>query len=133
MKLDFLNDLHQAKAQMPWPAFQTTCHTLPISNNGTSFDATESAPFFSCTNATLTSCNSSPATPTVFRNSFDTLSLALDDEEDNPSHHHKPLQPLCICQLYLNTAKTSIRSATCFIPGPSQMQHLPRNHPPPLE
>ena len=49
------------------------------------FDAAKSAPFLSSTNATLQRCNLSPATPTVFRNSFITLSLALKDEEDHCS------------------------------------------------
>ena len=38
-----------------------------------------------------------------------------------------------MCQPYLNTAKTSIRSARHLIPNPSHMLHLPRKHPPLLD
>ena len=86
MKLAFLKAPLHAKASTPWPASQTKCYicsTPPVTNNDALFDAAESAPFFSSANATLNGCNSSPATPTLFRNSFNTLSLTLEDEEDN--------------------------------------------------
>ena len=42
MKLAFLNDLQQAKAPTPWPAFQnkqTACQTLSSTINDASFNA----------------------------------------------------------------------------------------------
>ena len=141
MKLAFLNDLQQAKAPTPWPAFQnkqTACQTLSSTINDASFNAARSAQFFSSANATLARCHSSPPTPTVFRNSFDTLSITLDNEEDQfkalrtfsslptsaaPSHVSTPPQHI----------KTSVRNTRCSIPSPSHTHHLPSNHPPLLE
>ena len=48
-------------------------------------------------------------------------------------HHLQPPQALHICEPYLNTAKTSIRTARHFIPSPSHKLHLPRKHPPLLD
>ena len=109
-----------------------------VTNNDALFDVAKSVPFFSSANATLDWCNSSPATPTVYRNSIDTLSLTLEDEEDNAralmtfsssptitAPSHVSTKPQCI--------KTSIRSARHCIPSISHMQHLPRNHLPMLE
>ena len=86
MKLAFMKAPLQAKASTPQPAFQTkysTCQITCVTNDYALFDAPESAPSFSSTNATLNGHNSSPATSMVFRNSFNTLSLALEEEEDN--------------------------------------------------
>ena len=81
-----LNAPPQAKGSTPQPTYQTkhNAHpTTPVTNNNALFNAAESAPFFSSANATLDRCNSSPATTMVFRNSFDALSLTLEDKEDN--------------------------------------------------
>ena len=141
MKFAFSNNLHHAKAPTPQPGLQTkhnACQTLSTTINDGSFNAAKSAAFFISANATLVRCHLSPATPMVFRNSFDALSIALDDEEDNikalmtflssptttvPSHVSSPPQHI----------KTSIRDARHSIPSPSYPHHLPRNHLPLLE
>ena len=89
-------------------------------------------------NSTLTRCHSSTPTPTVFRNSFNALSITADNEEDHSeammtSHHHQALLPLCMCQPHLNTSETSIRHERHSIPHLSHPHHLPSNHLPPLE
>ena len=76
----------QAKASSPQPAFQTkhnVCQTTCVTTDDTFFDTAKSAPFFSSTNTTLDGCNPSPATSMVFRSSFNALSFALKDKEDN--------------------------------------------------
>ena len=76
----------QAKASSPQPAFQTkhnVCQATCLTTDDTFFDTAKLAPFFSSTNTTLDGCNPSPATCMVFRNSFDALSFALKDKENN--------------------------------------------------
>ena len=61
-----------------------TAHSTPNDTTDDAFfNTAKLAPFFSSANATLDGCNLSQATAMVFRNSFDALSLALEDEEDN--------------------------------------------------
>ena len=63
---------------------QVQCSLNPlVTNNGNLFDAAASAPFFSSINATLDGWNLSPAIPPVLRNSFNALSLTVEDKEDN--------------------------------------------------
>ena len=89
-------------------------HQSPFSTiSDASFDATKSAPFFSLANATLVGCYSSPPTPMVFRNSFNTLSIVIDDKED----HIKDLT-------ILSSSPTS--TATLHVATPPQ--HVKNKH-----